>query len=260
MDTSPKPAHEAAARPERDALCPEHGTFLSRNIYKTVWSKCPECERIDRDAREAQESVEAHERAERAHRAMMDAVRIPTRFERCSFDNFIADTPGKLSAQSICRDFAESFAEHSARGASLILSGAPGTGKSHLAGAVLRALLSDQVRYTTCMDMIRAVRETWRKDSEKSETQLLTYFERLDLLVVDEVGMQYGTDGEQTILFDVLDRRYRELKSTILITNQDKEGFKGFVGERVFDRLRETSRWVPFDWQSYRAEARKAAA
>jgi len=80
------------------------------------------------------------------------------------------------------------------------------------------------------------------------------------LLVLDEIGVQYGTDGEQTILFDVLDRRYRDLKPSILLTNQDKAGFKQYIGERVFDRLTETSKWVAFDWQSYRATARREAA
>ena len=59
--------------------------------------------------------------------------------------------------------------------------------------------------------------------------------------------MQYGTDGEQTILFDVQDRRYRERMPTILLTNQDKDGFKGFVGERSFDWLIESCQWIPCD-------------
>jgi DNA replication protein DnaC len=111
----------------------------------------------------------------------------------------------------------------------------------------------------TCMDVIRSIRGTWRKDSDKSESQVLGYLERLDLLVIDEIGMQYGTDGEQTIIFDVLDRRYRELRPLVLLTNQGREGFKDYVGERTYDRLRETSRWVAFDWPSYRSQARRDA-
>ena len=83
----------------------------------------------------------------------------------------------------------------------------PGNGKTHLAAAILQAVLTPEVRYTTALDLVRAVRDTWRRDSDRSELQLLSYLERLDLLVIDEIGMQYGTDGEQTILFDVLDRR-----------------------------------------------------
>jgi len=252
-----KPAAPAMA--ERQAVCPEHGDFVSRNIFGRIWSKCPACAESARAAEEAVEREAARVAAQRRHRAMIDAACIPARFVGCTFDSFIADTDAKRHAVTVARDFAENFDDHARRGAALIFAGKPGTGKSHLAGAILQALLSPNVRYVTCMDMVRAVRETWRRDSERSEVQVLRYLQMLDLLVIDEIGMQYGTDGEQNILFDVLDRRYREVKPVILLTNQDKEGFKGFVGERTYDRLRETSRWVPFDWESFRPTARRTA-
>lgn len=262
MDTSPKPLSPVFGdrQADRTEECWLHGEFVSRNIFRTVWSKCQACDEIQRAAAIEAERLAKSAAAEVSHRKMLDAARIPARFERSTFDNFIADTDEKRHALTVSRDFAEGFAEHAKRGATLIFSGKPGTGKSHLAGAILSSLLSNDVRYITCLDMIRAVRDTWRKDSERSESQLLAYFERLDLLVIDEVGMQYGTDGEQTIVFDVLDRRYRELRPVVLLTNQDKDGFRGYVGDRTYDRLRETCRWVAFDWASYRPTARKEAA
>src|SRR5260363_84782 len=47
--------------------------------------------------------------------------------------------------------------------------------------------------YINTMDLIRRVRDTWRRDSEYSETQTLMLFSTLDLLVLAEVGAQYGT-------------------------------------------------------------------
>ena len=54
-----------------------------------------------------------------------------------------------------------------------------------------------------------------------------------------------------------MDRRYREMRPTILMTNLDKAEFKNAIGERVYDRLTEVGRWVKFDWESFRPEARK---
>jgi DNA replication protein DnaC len=245
---------------EKLVTCPEHGPYTTRNILRSIWTKCPSCvdeERLrQEDAERLQESKAAAERHQRA----IDTARIPARFVGRTFDTFVAATDPQRHALSVVRDFSESFVANARKGAGLILSGMPGTGKSHLAAAALQSVITQDVRYLTCMDLIRAVRDTWRRDSERSETQVLSYLERLDLLVIDEVGVQYGTDGEQTILFDVLDRRYREIRPTILLTNQDKEGFKKFIGERTFDRLVETCRWVPFDWPSYRPTARKEAA
>lgn len=247
-------------RKVEERYCEKHGAaYEARNIIGRIWSGCPACEEESRDeaARHAEQERQRH--AEQRHRDMLDAACIPARFAGRTFENFQADTDAKRHALTVCREFAEDFAEQSRKGSGLILSGKPGTGKSHLAAAVLQSMLSKDVRYLTCLDMIRAVRETWRRDSEKSEPQVLAYLGRLDLLVIDEMGVQYGTDGEQTILFDVLDRRYRDVRPTILLTNQDSAGLKEFVGERTYDRLKETCRWVPFDWESYRPQARKEA-
>lgn len=263
MDRSPEPQRPnlPSGGPEdfREDVCPGHGAFQSRRIIAKVWSRCPVCTAEDDAKRAADAQAEAERRRAEAHRQFIEAAAIPARFVGRTFDNFEADTDPKRHALTVARDFVEGFELHRRTGAALIFSGRPGTGKSHLAAAMLQALRRYDVRYATCMDMIRAVRETWRRDSEKTESQVLNFFGRLDLLVIDEVGMQYGTDGEQTILFDVLDRRYREMLPVVILTNQAKDGLRQFIGDRSYDRLRETSRWVAFDWDSYRPKARAAA-
>lgn len=240
---------------DRQAHCDAHGAFTSRHVYRSVWTKCPRCSEEATARAEAEEERKRADRRAEAHRELLLSAAIPARFIGRSFAGFQAPTPGHQHALTVCRDYAEGFVEFAQEGRGLILAGKPGTGKSHLAGAILQHLLPRlDVRYTTCMDMIRAVRDTWRRDSDRTESQVLGMLQRLDLLAIDEIGMQYGTDGEQTILFDVLDRRYREVKPTLILTNQDQRGLREFVGDRTFDRLIETCRWVPFDWPSHRAK------
>lgn len=236
--------------------CVKHGDYEARHLCGRIWSKCPDCARAQQDEQEHKEAESRRRHAEARQRKLLGRAAIPERFIGRSFDNFRADTEAKRAALTILRDYAENFDQRAAEGQGLILSGNPGTGKSHLAAAVLQSQIDKDVLYATCLDLIRMVRETWRKDSERSERGVLAYLGGLDLLVIDEMGVQYGTEGEQTILFDVLDARYRGLKPTILLTNQDAEGLKGYLGERTFDRLRETSKLVPFQWESYRPIAR----
>lgn len=244
----------------REASCPEHGAYESRRIIRNVWSQCPTCSAERHEADRKAEEREKQERAERRHRERLSSARIPSRFIGRTFDNFTAETEAQRHALTVARDFAENFEENHRKGRGLIFSGMPGTGKSHLAAAILQHHITRDVCYLTCLDMIREIRETWRKDSERSELEVLRTLGALDLLVLDEIGMQYGTEGEQTLIFEVLDRRYREVLPTVLLTNQDKKGLQTFIGERTWDRLVETCRWVPFDWPSYRAQARKEAA
>lgn len=250
----------------RQADCPSHGAYESagfrlRTGTREIWAQCPSCVEEERQQRLREEAAALVQRQRAAREAAIGEADIPPRFRSRDFSAFVADTDDKRRALSVARDFAEQFEANMRRGAGLVFAGLPGTGKSHLAAAIMLQLVdSRSVRYTTCMGLIRMVRDTWRRDSEVTERQVLRMLcDDLDLLVIDEIGAQYGTDGEQNLLFEVMDRRYSGMRPTILLTNQDKDGFRTFVGDRVFDRLRETSRWVAFDWPSYRPTARGLA-
>jgi DNA replication protein DnaC len=247
-----------------ERTCANHGSYTAigefkANIKRTVWARCPACKEADEQAIKAEaESRAASAQSARIERAIKMA-NIPKRFASRTFETFIAANAKQAAALTTCRGFAEDFSDAMRSGGSLVLSGAPGTGKSHLAASVMLRVMSDGriVQYMTCMDMIRSVRGTWRKESERTEDDILRELgEKIDLLVIDEIGVQYGTEGEQTVVFDVLDRRYREMRPTILISNAGREQFKAYVGDRVYDRLREVAKWVPFDWDSYRPIAR----
>jgi DNA replication protein DnaC len=262
----------AAFRTDLDSRaghCPEHGDFIETGFRigsarpRDIWQGCPSC--ADAKSAAEREVIAAKGRQQAMDRRLsdIDSAAIPQRFRSRDFASFMADTDAKEKALADARDYAEHFPARDERGQGLVFSGLPGTGKSHLAASIMLHVIDGnrQVQYVSCMGLIRAVRDTWRKGSEQSERSVIAHFGKaVDLLVIDEVGVQYGSDSEKTILFEILDRRYAEMRPTILLTNQDKNGFKGFVGDRVFDRLAETCKWVAFDWESYRPTARREAA
>ena len=250
---------------QREIQCPQHGAYTStgtRYFQRTVvWTPCPECEKERLAARQRRQAQELAQQQRAQLENMLGQAQIPARFIGRTFDNFEADTPEKQKALATVREFADNFEGHLRSGASLALLGKPGTGKSHLAAAVLQAIMPTHCGlYVTCMQVVRAVRGTWRRDSERSESDVYAQLAEVPLLVLDEVGVQYGTEGEQTILFEVLDRRYRDMMPTMLLANQNLDGLKHFLGERVYDRLTETARVVMFGWDSYRKQARGSAA
>ncbi|WP_295541039.1 ATP-binding protein [uncultured Pseudacidovorax sp.] len=250
---------------DEERVCEQHGAYTSSGVRylgrRVVWTACPDCE----EARKAEERrAEAQRQAEAAEQrllAVIGTAGIPARFIGRSFDNFVADTQEKRRALAVARSFAADFGEHARRGTGLVFMGQPGTGKTHLAASIQQALLPGRISlYLTVMQLVRRVRAAWRPDAKQTEEEVLTHLAGVPLLVLDEIGVQYGTDGEATILFEVLDRRYRDLKPTVLITNQDVDGLTQYLGERVFDRLRECCTVVDFRWLSYRAQARKESA
>ena len=81
-----------------------------------------------------------------------------------------------------------------------------------------------------------------------------------DLLILDEVGVQFGSDTEKLILFDVLNERYEKRRPTLVLSNLSLPDVEQYLGERIFDRLREDGgEAVVFDWESHRGNVQEAA-
>lgn len=248
----------------RVVTCSSHGPFKSTGMSvfrRELWTTCPSCdEEARREALAKAERERSQAAAQRAAAALQRAD-LPARFVGRTFDDYVVEADGQAKALAIAKAYAASFEDHLRAGTGLVFAGGPGTGKSHLACAVLQSILPRRVGvYTTVMGLVRAVRDTWRRDSDRTESQVLGDIGAIDLLVIDEMGVQYGTDGEKTILFEVLDRRYQDRRPTIILTNLKAAALQELVGDRTYDRLTETARWVPFGWPSYRAKAARAAA
>jgi DNA replication protein DnaC len=247
----------------RTSVCEIHGEYQEKGIFfyrpEPKWLGCDECKRIASAEAEAKaklrKQIEDQERVERR----LNQAGIPIRFRDRTLDNYVADTREKLSSLTIARDFVENFDDNYKNGMTLIFSGKAGTGKSHLAIAIAQAVMPKYTAlYINALDAIRMIRDTWRKDSEQSETQVLDMLGSIGLLVIDEVGVQYGTENEQMLMFDIINRRYRDSMPMILLTNLGTDGFKEYLTERSYDRLRENGKWVSFDWESYRGKSKAA--
>lgn len=251
-----KPAVEIQDKQE---TCERHGEFTSHLLTiggfgRGRWSKCPMCAKEREDA-EAEERRKAEEKArqDRLERRLNTAG-IPQRFRHKNFQTYIADTGDKERALERAMSYANDFADRLKTGASIVYSGTPGTGKSHLACAIAQHIMEAGYTaiYMTAMDLVRLIRSTWRKDSDRSEQEVIRELSHVDLLILDEVGMQYGSEGEQVIMTDIIDHRYRNQLPLIVITNQDKKGLSDYLGHRAFDRLRDGGTWESFDWESHR--------
>ena len=253
---------------QNTVICERHGEYTAttkayfapdntpRHAYTTP---CPGCEREREEQREEQSRKQEQQMRDEQRRARIKrnraAAAIPTRFAGCTFDNYDATQEGQRRALADAKRFAENFDAVSKQGNNLILCGMPGCGKTHLACAIAVYLLAAgySVVYTQVIELVRAIRDTWRHDSEKTTTAVIEKYRTVDLLILDEAGVQFGSEAERTQIFDVVDGRHRERRPTIIVSNLNGEALRERLGERLFDRMTETgSTVVIFNWKSYR--------
>lgn len=242
--------------------CPLHGDFESRNFIGRIWSKCPGCNADAEAATQAKEEAEARARKVAAWQRQIGDSGIPERFHNRSLNTFKAENEGQRTALAFASAFADSFGQGPKTGRGAIFLGLPGTGKTHLAVGIGMRLMRQgrPVLFSTVMRAIRRIKDTWSKGSEESESQAVAALVFPDLLILDEVGVQFGTETEKNLLFDVLNERYEKRKSTLLLSNLPLQEVRSYLGERVFDRMREDGcEVVTFGWESQRAKIGEAA-
>lgn len=234
----------------RAGQCAEHGQYPNALVEQfgadPVWYGCPRCHFDRRHA--ADLNVRAGGALEHTKRRMnerlLDAA-IPLRFQQATLDNWVAGSDqAKARVWNVATGYVEAFAENFEVGRAMMLLGTVGTGKTHLATAILQAVIRNfgpqglMGLYTTAGGVIRSVKETFGTHV-KTESQVYAELMKPHVLVIDEVGVQHGTPFEAQVLFEVINGRYERMLPTIIVSNLGVTDLRQCMGDRAVDRLRE---------------------
>jgi len=237
--------------------CDKHGNYDFR--YQQMGDRwlslatCPLCAAEANAAQKQNDVRQARQAAqERMNRQRVDAGVSP-RYAQVGFEHYQVTTQEQATALAEAMQFVERLKAGGT--ASMILSGRVGTGKTMLASAIVNEMLPvKSCRIATLAELVRELKDCWGKSGGMSESAMLRKLSDLDLLIIDEVGQQRGTETEMLLIFEIIDGRYKNMLPTVLISNLDKTGIREAIGDRAFDRLRQDGGTVvPFNWGSMRS-------
>lgn len=217
--------------------------------------RCDGCT-ADRKAREDAERdrEEVRRREAKLHELRSQSL-IPARFRDRSLANYAATTSGQTRALQVCHRFVDNWPEGRRNGTSLIFTGGPGTGKTHLACGIASALIERYeaaAMFMTTLQAMRSIKASYNRDAEITEEEAVDNLLWPELLILDEIGVQVGSEHEKLLLFDVLNSRYQDCRPTILLSNLSMTDLETYLGQRVMDRYRECGAVIAFDWDSHR--------
>jgi DNA replication protein DnaC len=244
--------------------CKHHGEYQRHEVEQFDGSYlragCRKC-RWDSLNREPEDSdlykaAAVEKEAEQVNNLLIGSGITP-RFRECTLDTYLtAGDQAKVQALAECRQYVQRFDENYEVGRCLILSGNVGTGKTHLASGMARAVIQQygaSALIVTVAEIVRVAKETMIKGVKFTERDVIDELAGVELLLIDEVGAQRGTEYEQALLHEVIDRRYQLMIPTVLISNELVDNLKSFIGQRALDRLRENGgQAVGFTWASAR--------
>ena len=194
-----------SCRQPKEAYFPEGKTLFGRDRHP---KEC-DCQRKRRETLEAADREHKHrEEVERLKRAGFTDPAMKS----WTFGN----DNGKCPQMEKARRYVEQWEQIKDGNHGMILWGSVGTGKSYLAGCIANALMEKEV--SVCMTNFALILNDLARQLQRPQR---IYFPplQLPLLILDDFGMERGTEYGLEQVYNVIDSRYRSRKPLIVTTN-----------------------------------------
>lgn len=179
----------------------------------------------------------------------------------CSLDSFDAPTPAHQEVLAACREYCDDLPGRLDRSENVLLYGPCGTGKDHLALAIVRAqirALGHESSWVFCADWFGRIRDAM--DGEQTtERQLIDELSSTRWLILSDPLPPVGnlTPHQATMLFRVMDARAKQRCVTITTINV-KDGGEAVarMGASTWDRMKHNAWVIACNWASNRKPLR----
>lgn len=199
--------------------------------------------------------------AEDARKKLLEAARIPRRYEGCSLGNYqpAANNGSQLRAFNYAFRLAR---EYPSADRGLLFMGSCGIGKTHLSVAILRELI--EKKGVPCLfyefgSLLKEIQNSYNPVSQTSELTVLSPVIEAEVLLLDELGATKPTDWVRDTMMQVINARYNDRKLTIFTTNYtdtrrqpSKETLEDRIGARLRSRVYEMCKSVVIEGEDYR--------
>ncbi len=168
------------------------------------------------------------------------------------------DRPALINANKIIgfiNTISETYAEERLQG--FYLWGNAGGGKTLLAAIFLQELMLKYALQGRFVDLSRQFFQRLKSSFDDSESygtagRIMDELTHVPFLVIDDFGTQRNTEWELEMLYNLVDSRYEEERSTIITSNQNISKYKDLAMGRIYSRILEMCRIIHIELPDYR--------
>jgi DNA replication protein DnaC len=155
--------------------------------------------------------------------------------------------------------YLESWDENREAGRGLYFCGGVGTGKTHLAVAVMNELMRRKrvpSLFVTVPELLDNLRETYNKPGRNLD-EWMDAVQNAEFLVLDDLGSERPTEWVKERIFVIVNHRYRDALPTVFTSNIGPKDLAEQLGERTASRIIAMCDWIALEGDDYRETAAK---
>lgn len=214
-----------------DEMCEIHNVkkYLVQVTNKTACRLCVQEEILAREQQLAKEKYKQHIIATR-DRYLYTFPDVNEELRNASFPSYVPQTKEEADVKRSAMRIAKAYIDGANN--NTIFSGDSGTGKSHLAYAIIKNYAHKTNKLATIINFPDLLNRM-KQDLKNNDYSYLDKIIEMDLLVLDDIGAEKQTDWTDEILYRILDKRSR----TIITTNLTGQELQKRYDKRTVSRL-----------------------
>jgi DNA replication protein DnaC len=202
------------------------------------------------------EEIEQLEREDKAHeermkeltlRSMLNDMKVPSAYRGKRFKNY-----DNVEIAKQVRNIVD-------LGYSLVLSGTPGLGKTHLAVAGLLMMMNrfdnGKPLFLSAPELFVELRD--RIKNNVTEKSIIDRYLTVPLLVIDDLGVETKTDRSVETFYSIIDGRNRENRQLIITSELSMDEIGEIYGDRLSSRLCGMGEYIRITGEDYRVKMQK---
>jgi len=162
--------------------------------------------------------------------SILGSCGVDRKYRDCTFESFKGGA--RLVEDLKC------LASH---GKSILLTGNTGTGKTHLAVAMMAEFIKCRLDalFVTLPDLLLEIRSAFSEKSTITEKALVEWYSTKQFMVLDDLGAEKPSEFTVATLYLILDRRIRQERQTIITTNLTIGEIAEYSSARIASRISE---------------------